>query len=70
LLPILTKFAPTAPKDLFIDPSKAFVEFIAADLPAQNDSGSEEFFVSASSESFIRAAKMFYDVKEAKLLTL
>jgi glutamate racemase len=61
LLPVLTKFAPA---DMFIDPSECFAQFIAADLKPGDGPGSETFYVSGSSENFIKAAKMFYNVKK------
>jgi glutamate racemase len=64
LLPVLTKFAPA---ELFIDPGVYFAEFIANDIERNsNGTGSEEFYVSGSPENFIRAAKMFYEIKTAK----
>ena len=62
LLDTLIKFAP---KDLFIDPAKIFVDYIKDDL-LKNDSiyiGKEEFYVSANPESFVENAKLFYEVK-------
>lgn len=66
LLEILKKFAP---RELFIDPSEYFAQFIKADLAANdllNDSnkGSEKFLVSASPEQFKDAASLFYNLKK------
>lgn len=65
LLDILAKFAP---KELFIDPSKYFAEFIKNDLKENNmlndsaASGYEHFYVSANPEQFKAASSMFYPV--------
>ncbi len=72
LLDVLSKFAP---REMFIDPSLFFAEFIKKDLENNNllsDSaqGSEEFFVSANPESFISASKVFYPLEKASLLKL
>lgn len=61
LINILTKFAP---KELFIDPSQAFAEFIANDIGQVEGNGSEDFFVSANPQGFVEASKMFYEIKE------
>ena len=61
LMKTLTKFAP---KDLFIDPSEIFVNYIKNDI-VKNDSknkGSEEFFVSANPELFVKNAELFYRI--------
>ena len=61
LMKTLTKFAP---KDLFIDPSEIFVNYIENDI-VKNDSkkkGSEEFFVSANPELFVKNAELFYRI--------
>ena len=66
LLNILTKFAP---KDLFIDPTISFAEFIKKDLK-QSDLISdtkdkfEEYYVSSSPEKFKTASKLFYDLPQ------
>ena len=57
LLPELTKYAPA---DLFIDPSAYFAQFIKNDISPASGTGSERFYVSASPENFIKAAKMFF----------
>ncbi len=72
LLDVLSEFAP---REMFIDPSLFFAEFIKQDLDKNNllsDStqGSEEFFVSANPESFISASKVFYPLEKASLLKL
>jgi len=61
LLDKLTKFAP---KELFIDPAEIFVNFINSDLQKSNNKniGSEEFYVSAHPELFIKNSKLFYEV--------
>ena len=66
LLDILSTFAS---REIFIDPSKYFAEFIKADLAkngmlSDNQKGTEQFFVSASPEKFKAASYMFYEVKE------
>lgn len=66
LLEVLGKFAP---RELFIDPSLYFAEFIKEDLTKNNllnnsAEGSEKFLVSANPENFKEAAALFYDLKE------
>ena len=71
LLPQLSMFAD---RSLFIDPSKAFAEFIKEDLQKSgmlSDSkseGLEEFFVSASPENFKSAASIFYNISTKPVL--
>ena len=64
LLDVLTKFAP---RELFIDPSVYFAEYIKKDLENQDllneNGGSERFLVSANPNEFKIAAKMFYELK-------
>ena len=65
LMNVLEKYAP---KSLFIDPAEIFVEYIKNDLNTRKNSlsvndSTEEFFVSASPEKFVKNAKIFYDVK-------
>ena len=73
LLDVLSKFAD---REMFIDPADYFVDFIKTDLEQSNllnvqeENGSEEFYVSANPEQFKLASKMFYDVKDAKEITL
>lgn len=66
LLEILEKFAP---RELFIDPSEYFAQYIKSDLEAngllnESNQGSEKFFVSANPEKFKEAASLFYSLKE------
>ena len=58
----LIKFAP---EEVFIDPAKIFVDFIKSDLEKNNNGtkGSEEFFVSATPELFVKNSKLFYNIK-------
>ncbi len=64
LLDVLTKFAP---REMFIDPSVYFAEYIKQDLETQDllneNGGSERFLVSANPNEFKIAAKMFYELK-------
>ncbi len=65
LLEVLEKFAP---KDLFIDPSEYFAQFIKDDLATNNllnesSEGIEKFLVSANPEQFKDAASLFYSLK-------
>lgn len=65
LLEVLEKFVP---RELFIDPSEYFAQFIKADLGANNllnnsNEGSEKFLVSANPEQFKDAASLFYNLK-------
>ncbi len=65
LLPQLSKYAD---KNLFIDPAKAFAEFIKWDLTKNNllnqstKQGIEKFYVSASPEKFEKASAIFYNI--------
>lgn len=66
LLETLEKFAP---KEIFIDPSSYFAQFIKDDLAQNNllnssENGSETFLVSANSQKFKEAASMFYPIDE------
>lgn len=66
LLDILEKLAP---RELFIDPAEYFAQFIKSDLETSgllNNSGkgSEKFLVSANPENFMKAASLFYCLKE------
>jgi len=71
LLDILSKMAP---RELFIDPSVYFADFIKEDLAKNNMlndsvmSGYEKFFVSANAERFQQASTMFYPVKKIPTL--
>ena len=63
LLDTLTKYVQ---QDLFIDPSEIFVEYLKNDILKNNstNNGYEEIFVSATPETFVKNAKLFYDVKK------
>lgn len=66
LLDILTKFAP---KDIFIEPSECFVDFIISDLEKKGLLSTEkyqepEFIVSSEAKNFQKAAELFYKIKE------
>lgn len=68
LLKVLTQFAP---KELFINPAKDFVNYIISDLKNNdllNDEKIDEpkFYVSASSKQFKTSSKLFFDVKKAE----
>ena len=68
LLEILEKYEAA---DKFINPAKYFAEYIKTDLENSKllnakRSYEPEFFVSANPKQFIEAAKLFYNVKEAK----
>lgn len=70
LLDVLSKFAP---REMFIDPSQYFADFIKADLYSNNllsdsETGIEQFFVSANPESFKEASSMFYPVNNLPTL--
>lgn len=65
LLDNLSKFAP---KDLFVDPAEIFVDYIKEDMANKSllnasNQCSEEFYVSASPESFVKNSKLFYEIK-------
>ena len=56
-------------KDMFIDPSIYFAEYIKNDLAKNNllnatKAGSEEFLVSANPDNFLVAASMFYPLSK------
>lgn len=65
LMSLLTKFAP---KELFIDPAKIFVEYIKNDFESlgllnnTQTAGYEKMFVSANPESFTEHSKIFYEL--------
>jgi glutamate racemase len=67
LLDVLSEFAP---KELFVDPSECFAEFIKDDLKENNmlsdsnEVGYEKFFVSANPEHFKMASSVFYPLKD------
>lgn len=67
LLDVLGKFVQ---KDMFIDPSEQFAQFIKNDLAKKgllnkcDKEGSEKFYVSASPENFQKASSLFYLLKE------
>lgn len=70
LLDILGEFAP---KEIFIDPSEYFAEFIKKDLELNNllsssAQGSEKFFVSANPENFKLASSMFCQINDLPTL--
>lgn len=71
LLKNLTKFAP---ENMFIDPAKIFVEYIKEDLSesgmlnTSSAKGTEEFYVSANPEEFVKNAKLFYEVKSLPVI--
>jgi len=67
---LMNEFIKYAPKDLFIDPSEMFSEYIKNDLKDKDllstqikNTGYEEFYVSANPEDFVKNAKIFYDIK-------
>lgn len=66
LLSALSEFLP---KETFIDPAEIFVNFIKSDLEAKNlvnsnTESTEKIYVSASPNSFVENAKIFYQVKD------
>lgn len=66
LMGVLAKYTP---KDMFIDPSEYFAQYIKNDLAKldmlnKTGVGSEDFFVSATPEAFQKAGSMFYPIKE------
>lgn len=67
LLDVLEKFAT---RELFIDPSVYFAEYIKSNLAASGllnncAQGSEKFLVSANPETFKEAASLFYELEES-----
>jgi len=69
LTEVLSKFAP---KDMFINPAEYFAQYIVSDLKAKGllnikRNCPPEFNVSANPEQFIKAAKLFYEVKTANV---
>ena len=67
LLETLSKYAT---KDLFIDPAEIFTEYIIEKITKSNSTakGTEEFYVSATPELFIKNAKLFYEIKQLPTL--
>lgn len=70
LLDILATFVQ---RDIFIDPSEYFAQFVKEDLTknallSDNKISSEQFFVSANPENFKAASSMFYEVKHLPTL--
>ena len=64
---LLDILAQVAPREMFIDPSLYFAQFIKADLEqsgllSDSNSQAEKFIVSASPEKFKEASSMFYPV--------
>ena len=62
---LINDFEKYISKDVFIDPAKIFVDFIAEDLDknTSKENGDEEIFVSANPKQFVKNAKLFYEVK-------
>lgn len=64
LLDVLSKFAP---REMFIDPSVYFAEYIKNDLEKMGllneNGGKEQFLVSANPKEFKTAAEMFYKLQ-------
>lgn len=72
LLSVLTQFAP---KELFINPAKDFVDYIISDLKNNDllnkeNANEPKFYVSSSSEQFKMAAKIFFDVQTAEEINI
>lgn len=71
LIDVLSEFVP---KELFIDPSECFAQFIKEDLTKSNllnnsgQKGFEKFFVSANPEHFKAASSVFYPLSELPTL--
>ena len=69
LLDVLSKFAP---REMFIDPAEYFANFIKEDLQKRDllneNGGNEDFYVSANTNEFKIAAKMFYELRKAPKL--
>ena len=67
LINVLSKFAP---QDIFIDPAMIFVDYIRNDIEkkSSNITGSEEFYVSATPELFMKNSKLFYDIHTLPVL--
>lgn len=65
-----------AKAEIFINPAKAYAEYIKADLSALNllkqtdQKGCDKFFVSLSPDKFTEAGKRFYNVTEATQIDL
>ncbi len=69
---LLDKLTNYAKKEIFIDPAKIFVDFIKEDLTLNNSQkiGSEEFFVSAEPEAFLKNSKLFYNLSKIPTIAL
>ena len=65
LMDYLVKYAP---KEIFIDPAEIFVSYVKKDLKnilnKNNTPGSEDFYVSANPELFIKNSYLFYNIKD------
>lgn len=70
---LLDKLENFVSKDLFIDPAELFVNYIKEDLAkegllANNETGIENFYVSANPQSFVENSALFYKVKQLPLI--
>lgn len=71
LMNVLTEFAP---EEKYIDPAKIFVESIKNDLEKSgmlNENkiaGTEEFYVSANPNDFVKNSKIFYNIEQEPCL--
>ncbi len=71
---LMNEFVKYAPKDIFIDPSDIFTDFIKKDLEMNNllnpnkNQGYEEFYVSSNPNEFVKNAKIFYNVISTPIL--
>ena len=54
----------------YFNPASAIAEIVKRDLDNDNQIGSLEFYVSKNPDDFIKSAKTFFDVKEAKLIDI
>lgn len=67
---LIDKLTEFVPREMFINPSEIFVDFIKEDLEKSNllnptiQKGIEEFFVSARQEDFVKNAQIFYQIKQ------
>lgn len=71
---LINQLAKYAQKNIFINPSEAYVNYIKEDLEnlgmlnKSNIKGTDSFFVSAFADKFIDSAAMFYQVNHCEII--
>ena len=72
LTEILSRYAD---KNLFLNPADCVAQFVYEDLKSNgmcsdSKSGGTKFYVSSNPKQFINSSKLFFDVKEAEIISL